>query len=68
MCLSSSVRTVSGAECKREKMNSEKKYSLNNTYYPLTSLDSELERLFGSPVYFEHKMVMYKNEMLRKGT
>lgn len=30
-------------------------YSLTNTFYPLTSLDGEMERLFGSPVYQENK-------------
>lgn len=33
----------------------ERQYSLQNRFYPLSSLNSEMERLFGTPVYHEKK-------------
>lgn len=31
-------------------------YSLDNKIYPLSSLESEMERLFGTPVWYEEKV------------
>lgn len=37
-------------------MSGNKKYSLENKFYPLSSLESEMERLFGNPVWYEEKI------------
>lgn len=38
-----------------------KLYSLENKIYPLSSLESEMERLFGYPVWYEDKVKMCLN-------
>lgn len=37
-------------------MSRNRSYSLENKIYPLSSLESEMERLFGNPVWYEEKI------------
>lgn len=43
-------------------------YSLENKFYPLSSLENEMERLFGKPVWYEEKMKIFSTNVKEEKT